>query len=998
MIHLKRLYAHNFKQLHEVELTFPPAGRILVQGKNEAGKSTLFEAVFFALFGRGLITESSARSLDNLIAYEKEKARVELELTVRDRLFKITRTLRRGRSNVWELDIVHADGRLEQVRNNNPVNERLVRELGFDGEALLNTCFVEQKKLEKLEGMNRREREESLSKLLNLERLLELEEKFKLRSEDEKLLARLQRRVELAEAQAALPGVQEALAHAERQLKRLDLYAYVERARQELRAYHELATERVTMQTRRDELGRVVARLEALDQARRLMETTLMRVDALTQDTERLRNLQTEREMLTRAVAENLPALETRLAAIRRLGTLAKRLTFVETARAQATLELQRAQSSQQELDTHLERGNQLNETITRLQTRLTALDQNLRDYALGEALGEWAAAAQAADLSLQGATTLEARRTEREALYSRQRRYLIYFAALALGILAAGTLVLPALAFATRNLWLTILVAIVLAALGTLFLIVLIWRLFQNVRAAARLAEEIGKLEGAISAQQEQAQTAQAQLTLANEKLVALGVAVPASVAQAHATRVEIAARLENKTRAELAAERESVLEQMNYARAQRDEVVKRINDLSAKMTTDPARCERVLARCERLLQRWRPILARRAAALDLAPEIEALREAYSTVQSEIKTWQLRVEQASKLKRDATMLEEHIQKTRGELALSYAQATALVGGQVPEWSETLERATYLQVQQALNAAFEAEGGERVRAELSALEHKLGATERECKIRQRNVAEAMAAARTLLPELGLQVTLSDPPTLQELDALAAHFEDAPREERKTWETRVTQLYQRVGALRDTIARLERELGLVGERVDLEAARAELERERREQAQRQYAAEIVSRTRRRVMQKVLPATMDHMRRILPQLTRDRYHDAELDPESYKIRVWDERAGQSGAWKEKNIFSGGTKDQFSLALRLAFALATLPHERGTTPGFIFLDEPLGSFDQERANALLFLLTEGEIARAFDQIFLISHVPVPESYFTHKIHLENGRVVEG
>jgi exonuclease SbcC len=135
----------------------------------------------------------------------------------------------------------------------------------------------------------------------------------------------------------------------------------------------------------------------------------------------------------------------------------------------------------------------------------------------------------------------------------------------------------------------------------------------------------------------------------------------------------------------------------------------------------------------------------------------------------------------------------------------------------------------------------------------------------------------------------------------------------------------------------------------------------------------------------------------MRRILPQLTRDRYHDAELDPESYKIRAWDERAGTSGAWKEKNIFSGGTRDQFSLALRLAFALATLPQERGTTPGFIFLDEPLGSFDDERAGALLYLLTEGEIGRAFDQIFLISHVRVPENRFTHRIRLDHGTVVE-
>lgn len=121
---------------------------MLVQGKNEAGKSTLFEAVFFALFGQALSTESGAKNLDDLIGYDKEKGRVELDLAARDRVFKITRTLVRGKSNKWELEIIHPDPSissgqvLEEIRGNKAVNDRLVQELGFDAEALLNTCFV----------------------------------------------------------------------------------------------------------------------------------------------------------------------------------------------------------------------------------------------------------------------------------------------------------------------------------------------------------------------------------------------------------------------------------------------------------------------------------------------------------------------------------------------------------------------------------------------------------------------------------------------------------------------------------------------------------------------------------------------------------------------------------------------------------------------------------------------------------------------------------------
>jgi exonuclease SbcC len=208
-----------------------------------------------------------------------------------------------------------------------------------------------------------------------------------------------------------------------------------------------------------------------------------------------------------------------------------------------------------------------------------------------------------------------------------------------------------------------------------------------------------------------------------------------------------------------------------------------------------------------------------------------------------------------------------------------------------------------------------------------------------------------------------------------------------------------ELVGRVRSLQDQQTDLERELGLAGESLNRAECLGELQAKEHAMQVRERGAAIVSVARRRIVNKVLPATMDYMRQILPTLTRDRYHDAQLDDETYKIQVWDERAnnadGQGGAFKEKNIFSGGTKDQFSLALRLAFALATLPQGRGTAPSFIFLDEPLGSFDDERAQALIFLLTEGEIAQAFDQTFLISHVRVDERLFTHRVIMEHGRV---
>ncbi|HEX9132939.1 MAG TPA: hypothetical protein VF844_11665 [Ktedonobacteraceae bacterium] len=67
---------------------------------------------------------------------------------------------------------------------------------------------------------------------------------------------------------------------------------------------------------------------------------------------------------------------------------------------------------------------------------------------------------------------------------------------------------------------------------------------------------------------------------------------------------------------------------------------------------------------------------------------------------------------------------------------------------------------------------------------------------------------------------------------------------------------------------------------------------------------------------------------------------------------------------------------TRDQCSLALRSACALATLPQELGVAPWFIFLNEPLSAFDAQRAQAFVELITTGIIVQRFNQVVLISH----------------------
>jgi exonuclease SbcC len=153
-----------------------------------------------------------------------------------------------------------------------------------------------------------------------------------------------------------------------------------------------------------------------------------------------------------------------------------------------------------------------------------------------------------------------------------------------------------------------------------------------------------------------------------------------------------------------------------------------------------------------------------------------------------------------------------------------------------------------------------------------------------------------------------------------------------------------------------------------------------------------AVKLVEATRDSIIGGVKQSIELQMSRFLPALTDNRYSTVQIDENEYKIRVWDREAR---GWREKGVFSGGTQDQFSLALRLSFALSTIPENRGARPGFIFLDEPLSSFDPQRRNGFVRLLT-GQLSNNFPQIIIVSHIEQLQEEFANLIQLDSGRVV--
>ena len=969
MIHLKRLYANNFKQLQDLELRFPDHARILVQGKNEAGKSTLFEAVFFALFGTALATETGARGLDDLIGYGMEKARVELDVQAGDCVFKIARTIVRGKSNAWELDITRGEA-VEELRGNTAVNKRLIAELGFDGDALLNTCFVEQKKLEKLEGLNKAKREESLAKLLNLDSLVAIEGDLKIRAEDKQELERLKKRAELADIQHELPTHEEQLAKTESQLTLIDLRGAVDGATEELRAVQQLDAAIRALAEQRKVAAQRVARIEALKEAMQNVKDARTAAERAAENAREIERLKTE-QAETRRATEDAPSLQTRSQALRQLAHSLQRLNQIRDAHEASARRAEQLAA----VETRLA---DLSATVAHEEQSLAHVETRIHEYAIGAALGDWIAARREVTPAGEVEGAVREQQAARDEISRRFRIEVYGLAALLFVLVAAAAIVQP--------------LAIIFLVLAALVLIALAARATMLWRDLARAAEALGQAEGEARLRASASEAQVARWKDAEARLAQLNVAIPETIDLAHSRRVAIAREMDapRKTGDELRADEGSTRERLLNARAVLGEL-QRQNSISdaANAQQERAQCERVARKAETMLARWQPRLQTRAQSLGVELDANTIERARYQIDAQVEQLRKRANDATRLGQEIARREQQAQALIAPAREAYEKARS-IKPDAPVWTAALAVEGYNGFGKELRGDYDALGGETVVKEAREIEGELGRRQGERATRARNAELLVARARDLL---GTSAPASM--GLTELEELGARLRGIELGDEPTLRAQHRELVGRVHSLRDRQAQLERELGLEGAALDRAECRAEWQEKARQSLVRERGVEIVSLARRRIVQKVLPSTIDYMRRILPALTRDRYHDAQLDSESYKIQVWDERAASGGAFKEKNIFSGGTKDQFSLALRLAFALATLPQERGSAPSFIFLDEPLGSFDDERADALIYLLTEGEIAQAFNQIFLISHVRVDERLFTHRVVLENGRV---
>jgi exonuclease SbcC len=181
MIKLNSLYVDGFKNLKNCRLNFPPEGNILITGRNESGKSSLFESIFFSLTSKLLVRKN--RGYIDAIAHDKNAAEIDLIFQKNNIPARIRKKIyKKGEGTTVDIEFWkdYQDGSEAPIEGKTTeVDPQIEDFLGFDDQILLNSAFVQQKGLEGFMSESRQERIDILNKLLNLEKIPEIRENFK---------------------------------------------------------------------------------------------------------------------------------------------------------------------------------------------------------------------------------------------------------------------------------------------------------------------------------------------------------------------------------------------------------------------------------------------------------------------------------------------------------------------------------------------------------------------------------------------------------------------------------------------------------------------------------------------------------------------------------------------------------------------------------------------------------------------------------------------------
>lgn len=172
-----KLLVKEFLGIEELELDFPHSLFVIV-GPNGAGKSSILEAIFFALYGKGIRTERGKKDL--IYRGSRDEAlRVEFQFLLQHRPFRVVREFSKKRGGAAVFEKQEGEKWITICSGEQNVNREVAEMVGIDSETFKSTVFLPQGETLAFVEANPAERFGILSNLFGLEVLDQVREKVK---------------------------------------------------------------------------------------------------------------------------------------------------------------------------------------------------------------------------------------------------------------------------------------------------------------------------------------------------------------------------------------------------------------------------------------------------------------------------------------------------------------------------------------------------------------------------------------------------------------------------------------------------------------------------------------------------------------------------------------------------------------------------------------------------------------------------------------------------
>jgi exonuclease SbcC len=195
---------------------------------------------------------------------------------------------------------------------------------------------------------------------------------------------------------------------------------------------------------------------------------------------------------------------------------------------------------------------------------------------------------------------------------------------------------------------------------------------------------------------------------------------------------------------------------------------------------------------------------------------------------------------------------------------------------------------------------------------------------------------------------------------------------SPYDENKGKIEELTQEIKRLKPDYERFPKLKNEVEALGSSIEL----------------RNRVVQEIKETSKELRNKVLPLAGFIINRILPTITDGRYSDLEIT-EDLKFKV---HSMEAGKYKEREVFSGGTQDQFLIALRLAFTESILDSRVKADYYSLLMDECISSSDNVRKQGIFEVLEL--MKKTFRQLFIIAHEDISNLVDHHLILTRNSK----